>query len=117
MRKVFCAVFVLSIIAVFGVYQLFFNIDNLPEGDFLTQVDSPNGLYSINAYIVNGGATVAYSVRCELAYKKESQKPRNIYWNYRENEVSINWLDNETVLINGHRLQVHSDVFDFRRHR
>nr|WP_254660620.1 DUF5412 family protein [Brevibacillus laterosporus] len=29
--------------------------------------------------------------------------------------VSINWVDNKTVIINGHELDVTKDVYDWRR--
>jgi hypothetical protein len=41
--------------------------------------------------------------------------PKNIYWNYHEESVNIVWIDNYTAIINGHKLNVLHDTFDFRR--
>ncbi|WP_369678831.1 DUF5412 family protein [Planococcus faecalis] len=64
------------IVALFGyvVYWAFFDMQRLPEGEFLTESVSPNGAYTIRAYVTNGGATVAYAVRGELVFNEENKK-------------------------------------------
>lgn len=87
----------------------------LPKGEFLYAVDSPNGDYTVNAYIVRGNATVAESIRVELIFNNNKRAPKNIYWQYRQLTVDITWLDNTTVIINGIKLDVTKNVYDFRR--
>ena len=56
----------------------------------------------------------ADAVRGELVFNERNGKTKNIYWNYRESTAKIEWLDNKTVVINGHTLEVPNEKFDFR---
>ena len=99
----------------YGVYLAFFDMNRLPKGDYLTEVTSPNGFYTLKGYVNSGGATTSYTIRVELVFNKRSSKTtKNIYWNYCENNAHINWIDNDTVVINGHTINVPNDKFDFR---
>ncbi|MER2237859.1 MAG: DUF5412 family protein, partial [Psychrobacillus sp.] len=53
--------------------------------------------------------------RGELVFNDKDNKTKNIYWNYREESANISWTDNNTVIINGHTLDVTKEKFDFRR--
>jgi hypothetical protein len=92
---------------------VFRGMNNLPEGDYLSSYDSPSKDYSINIYLCNGGATTDFSIRGELVIKNESKK--NIYWSYHEQEANVEWIDDDTVIINGRTLNVLEDIYDFRR--
>ena len=98
----------------YGIYWAFFDMDRLPTGEYLTEETSPDGTYTIRAYRNNGGATTSYSIRGELVFNKNNSKTKNIYWNYREDTAEIEWIDNDTVIINGHTLEVPNERFDFR---
>ncbi|MFY0759990.1 DUF5412 domain-containing protein [Metabacillus dongyingensis] len=98
----------------YGVYWAFYDMNRLPTGVYLTEVKSPDGKYTLKAYVTNGGATTSYSLRGELVFNKEENKSKNIYWNYRENSANITWRDNDIVVINGHTLEVPSGKYDFR---
>ncbi|MFP7486262.1 DUF5412 domain-containing protein [Priestia filamentosa] len=98
----------------YGIYWAFFDMNRLPKGEYLTEETSPNGKYTLRAYVSNGGATVAYAVRGELVFNDGYRRDKNIYWNYREDTANIKWLDNDTVVINGHTLDVPNEKFDFR---
>lgn len=113
--KVFLVVGLLFIALIgYGFYALFIDMNRLPTGEYLTEETSPDGKYTLKAYVTNGGATVSYAVRGELVFNEKSNKTKNIYWNYREENASITWTDNDTVVINGHSLDVPKDKFDFR---
>lgn len=99
----------------YGIYWVFYDMERLPKGDFLTEEVSPDGKYTVKAYVTNGGATVSYAVRAELVFKDSKKKPKTIYWNYREDSAKITWLDDDTVSINGHDLNVPGEKYDFRR--
>ncbi|MEG0473350.1 MAG: DUF5412 domain-containing protein [Solibacillus sp.] len=101
-------------LAAYGVYWAFFSMNHLPTGEYLTEETSPNGEYTLKAYVTNGGATTSFAVRGELVFNEKRNKTKNIYWNYREEEANIKWTDNDTVVINGHSLEVPHDKFDFR---
>lgn len=102
-------------IIVYGVYWAFFDMGRLPEGEYITESTSPDGRYTVKAYITNGGATTSYAVRGELNFNQEKRKPKNIYWQYKEETASIKWLDNDTVDINNVELDVPNAVYDYRR--
>lgn len=98
----------------YGVYWAFFDMNRLPTGEYLTEESSPDGSYTLKAYVANGGATTSYTVRGELVFNQKNRKVKNIYWNHKEDSADIKWLDNDTVMINGHSLDVPKDKFDFR---
>ena len=103
---------IIGVIA-YGIYALFFSMDNLPKGEFMHSVSSPDENYKINAFLCLGNATVGFSVRCEVV-EIDTDKKRNIYWEYHRQSADIKWLDNTTVKINGHVLNVLTDSYDFR---
>jgi hypothetical protein len=113
-----CAIFLILVVGVivYLVYTFFYSLGHLPEGEFLDQISSPNQTYTINFYRVNGGATVAYSIRGELVHNK-TKKKENIYWEYRSDQVKASWVDEHTVVINGHTLDVRKDTYDWRREK
>ncbi len=112
---------VISISAIIFMAIIVFGSDNivlvnplgLPQGEFMCGVESPNGEYTVNAYLCNGGATVAYAVRGEVV-NNETGKKRNIYWDYKIKTAEIEWINNDVVSINGHVLNIHTDSYDYR---
>ncbi|MCR8849279.1 DUF5412 domain-containing protein [Rossellomorea sp. SC111] len=99
---------------IYAVYWAFYDMNRLPEGEFLTEEASPDGKYTMRAYVTNGGATTSYGVRGELVDNEKENKTKNIYWNYREETAEISWTDKDTVVINGVTLNVPGEEFDFR---
>ncbi|MDQ6597967.1 hypothetical protein E2K98_30570 [Bacillus salipaludis] len=99
----------------YGVYWAFFDMSRLPKGDLITEKSSPEGTYTLKAYVSSEGATTDFAVRGELNFNKANKKPKNIYWNYHEEKANIKWIDENTVVINGHVLSVPNETFDFRR--
>lgn len=89
-------------------------MNRLPTGEYLMEATSLDGTYTVKAY-VNSPSLSADAVRGELVFNKRKRKPKNIYWNYRESRATIEWLDLQTVVINGHKLQVPNEKFDWRR--
>ena len=93
----------------------FFSMHHLPKGELLTEVESPEGQYTVRAYLTNGGATVSYAVRGEVIYHEKKNKTKNIYWQYREENADIVWIDDHNVSFNGIELDVRKDVYDYRK--
>ncbi len=114
-KKIMVIILVIIAILSYGVYWAFFSMSRLPKGDLISEVQSPNGTYTIKAYRTNGGSTTSYAIRGELNFDKLNKKPVNIYWNYREDKAIIEWIDDDTVMINDHELDVLEDKYDFRR--
>ena len=67
----------------------------------IAESTSPDGTYTVNAYVSDGGATTPYTVS---------------YWQYRENAADITWVDDDTVKINGVILDVPNETYDYRDH-
>lgn len=106
---------IICAIALYGIYWAFYDMNRLPKGELISEVVSPDGEYTLKAYLVNGGTTVAYYIRGELKYNISNKKSKTIYWNYRETEANVEWKDKDTVVINGHPLMVKKEVYDWRR--
>ncbi|MEK3979837.1 DUF5412 domain-containing protein [Psychrobacillus sp. FSL K6-2836] len=98
------------------VYTFFISMESLPKGEFLTEESSPDGKYTLKAYVTNGGATTSYAIRGELVFNEKNEETKNIYWNYREEVAEISWVDNDTVIINNRTLNVPKEKYDFRFH-
>ena len=98
------------------LYTFFVSMESLPKGEFLVDESSPDGKFTLKAYVTNGGATTSYAVRGELVFNEKNGKTKNIYWNYREEDAEISWVDNDTVIINNHTLNVPKEKYDFRSH-
>lgn len=113
MKKIIIIVLVIITTLSYGIYWAFFDMDRLPKDKFISEVISPSGEYSIKAYVSETSLS-APAVLGELNYISKRKKPKNIYWNYREDSADIKWIDNVTVIINGHKLNVLTDTFDFR---
>ncbi|QUW20313.1 DUF5412 domain-containing protein [Sporosarcina sp. Marseille-Q4063] len=96
------------------INHFFFSMSKLPAGEFLTESQSPNGEYTVKAYVSMSGATVADAVRAEVVFQNNNKK-KNIYWGYRQSTAEINWIDDHIVSINGVELDVRKDVYDFRK--
>lgn len=97
----------------YGVYWGFFDWSRFKD-ELITQSTSPNGTYTVNAYLFNGGATVSYTVLGELVFNKENKRPKKIYWQYREEKANIKWIDDNTVKINDVQLRLPYQTYDYR---
>ncbi len=86
------------------------SLDNLPQGRLIASSQSPDELCTLKAYLCSGDLT-ADAVRVSLT---EGSKTKNIFWKYRCTVGSMNWLNNQTVDINGHVLNVRHDTYDWR---
>ena len=111
------SVSLITVIAIiFGMYYCFFVDISRIRGQELIDISvSPNSTYTIEVFRNNGGATTDYSVLCRLHYNNKNKKDRNIYCDYHCDTAEIEWLDDDTVIINGQQLDdVTKDKFDYR---
>lgn len=95
------------------VYNRFYNINNIGDGEFIYETLSPTQQYILKAYRINGGSLSADSIRVELIDKKNGTT-KNIYFNYPEKDITIKWVDEYHVEINGHSLNILKDKYDWR---
>ena len=86
----------------------------IPKGELILSSESPAGDYTLNMYLCNGGATVDFAIRGELLNHKNNME-KNIYWGYHESDADVAWINETEVEINGRRLNIHKDVYDFRK--
>ena len=104
--------FVISILG-YGIYLAFYDIQRIEGQEIIGEVSSPDGTYTVTAYLNNGGATTGYAVLCSVKTNGQN-KEKNIYWQYRCEEADIVWVDEYTVQINGVELNVEKDTYDYR---
>lgn len=105
-------------IIVAGVYYdinwVFLDIQRINGQEYLNELTSPNGTYTVTTYLNNGGATTSYAVLGTLK-NNINGKTKNIYWQYRCEKSEIEWLNDETIKINGIELNVKKEIYDYRR--
>lgn len=97
----------------YGIYWLFFDCARFKQ-ELIAESTSPQGTYTVKAYVSDAGATTSYTVFGELVFNHEKRKPKKIYWQYRESEANIYWSDDDTVSINGVTLNVPDETYDDR---
>ena len=56
------------------------DINYLPKGQYLFSSKSPQGSFTIDVFLCDGGATTDYGIRCSVT--DQIGQTRNIYWNY-----------------------------------
>ena len=79
--------------------------------EFLGETVSSDGKYKVEVYLINGGATVDWSVKC---YLREGDIKKEIYRDYHINEANMIWIDNDTISINNHNIDLPNGKYDFR---
>lgn len=115
LKRIGVTLLILILVIGAGLYYLLFDMNRLPEGDFIKEVESTDGTYLVRAYLVNAHATVSYAVRVELIHNVRNIRVKNIYWQYRQEHASIYWIDDDTVSINNVILNVPNEIYDWRR--
>jgi len=76
-----------------------------PSEELITEASSADGKYNIQAYLVNGGATTDWAVKCYLTIDSKEKK-KTIYNDYHISKAEISWIDKDTVNINGHEIDL-----------
>ncbi len=71
--------------------------------ELLGEKVSSDGKYKVEAYLINGGATVDWAVKC---YLREEDIKKEIYRDYHINEANMIWIDNDTISINNHNIDL-----------
>lgn len=98
----------------YGIYYLFFDMNRLPTGEFVTEEVSPDGTYTVNLYHVPGGATTPDMTRGELVFNNQDKKPKTIYWDKEQETTTIEWSKVDIIMINDRTLEVPKERYDFR---
>ncbi|WP_406687808.1 DUF5412 family protein [Rossellomorea vietnamensis] len=104
------------VVCVFGyiVHWALYNIERIEPGELISEKTSPSGEYTVKTYLNNGGATVNYAVLGVLFSNEKNDDSKHIYWQYEETAGEINWIDKDTVTINGQKINVPDGKYDYR---
>lgn len=95
--------------------SFFFSTAAIKGEKLMGEYPSPNSAYTVEIYQNDGGATTGYAVLGVLRKKSDSSYARNIYWENNTNSAEAQWLDDDTVIINGRKIpNVLKDKYDFR---
>ena len=100
----------------FNIYNsLFYNLDNLPVGEFSFSSFSQD-FKTLKIYTVNC-PTLGNAVRGELCYEDKDGKSitKNIYWETGTDTAIVAWIDQNTVSINYNNVDINYG-YDSRRH-
>ena len=111
--KIIIPVLLVILVVAYAVNWAFFDIQRIKGQELIKEVSSPDGNYEISVYLNNGGATTDYAVLC-TAKNNQTNKEKNIYWNYHCTGAKIEWNSEDTVTINGIELNVNKDTYDYR---
>lgn len=60
-----CSIVFIGLIA-YGIHWAFFDIQRIDGQEVITVSESPDSLYTVTAYLNNGGATTDYAVLCSV---------------------------------------------------
>ncbi len=63
-------------------------------------------------YVVPGDYLIA--ARCEVVNNINGEV-RNIYWDYKIKLIDVKWINDNTISINGHKINVENEVYDWRK--
>ncbi|WP_195989732.1 DUF5412 family protein [Clostridium sp. D53t1_180928_C8] len=106
-------IMVLLILAILIGGIIFLKESFAPSKELISRTESSDGKYKIEAYRIDGGATVDWAVRCYLKGGKIVGK-KLIYNEYHVDSASLVWIDNDTIWINGHEIDLPYGKYDFR---
>jgi len=84
------------------------------QGPRIGWYPSPDDAHELHIYRTSGGATVGFSIVGVLVNKSDGSR-RTIYWEFQQDVASVQWLSNDEVEINGRQLNIHRDVYHWRR--
>ena len=75
--------------------------------------ESPNGIHSVEAYLVNGGTTVDWAVK---VYLVDDSNKTIIFNQYHKSTANIKWIDDNRIIINDIELDLSKgETYDWRK--
>lgn len=75
----------------YGIYRASYDIQKINGQQYITESTSPDGKYTVTAYLNNGGVTTSYAVLGTLK-NNSNNKTKNIYWQYRCEKADMEWI-------------------------
>lgn len=96
------------------LHSLIYNIEDLPEGEFMFSSMSQDTSKTLKIYKVNV-PSYGMGIRGELTIIENGEETtKNIYWQTYIDNATVSWIDNVTLQINGEIINTNGDVFDCR---
>ena len=89
------------------------DLQQIKGQEYISKSDSADGSYTVTAYLNDGEDSADYAVLC-TSTDNASGETRNIYWCNNCANANIQWVDNETVVINGVVINVVNGGYDYR---
>ncbi len=111
MKKLFTLLFVLIALTLACSSCTTNAEEKWPAGVELTSADSSDGTYRMTLYQCKQDGEKY--IRGELT-TLSSGETKNILWDIYSAELSIEWIDDVTVKVNGRSLNVTTDLYDCR---
>lgn len=80
--------------------------------ELIEKTTSPNGVYSVEVYLSNPGATSDYSIK---AYLQIGNLKKLIYNKYHDYNANIKWINDNVISINDIHLDLSKgETYDWR---
>lgn len=118
-KKLVIGVLIIMVLIIIGfayINTVIYSMKNLPEGVYISESTSPEKTFTIKVYYCDGGATTSDAIRCEVVINENNSK-ENIYWEYGVTNANIEWIDDNTVEINSHQIEVPNGRYDGRKYK
>lgn len=116
MKKWLVPIIVSGIVLRYAMFVLFIPVIALTLHESgreqIGSFSSPTGKYTVDAYLTNGGATTDFGIICNIVNNENGSK-RLIYRDYHIDTAEVEWIDGETVRINGIVMNAADEYFDF----
>lgn len=95
------------------------NTSKIEIENHLNEKKSPVGSYTLNTYLRGGYILKAdYTFLGEVVFNNSDREPRNVFLVGEDNNFSVKWIDDETILLETqgteHILNIFEDTYDFR---
>lgn len=91
----------------------FFKSAFSPNEKLIQQTKSADGIYQVEAYLIDNGATTDWAVKCYL--KTDSTSKKTLIYNVSHiKDVEMNWEDNNTIYINNQKIDLANGSYDFK---
>lgn len=104
---------ILISLIIFALYELISTtVKMFPQNEeLLSESFSPDNKYKVEAYLVDSEATTDFGVKCILFV--DNKKSKTIYSDYHIRDANIEWIDNDTVSINSHIIDLPDGKYDW----
>lgn len=119
MKSKILSIIVISALAIVSIINVvyyinssfFYDLTDLPTGNFLYSAMSPDGEKTLSIYRVDV-EKIGYGIRGEIVSQNGA---KNVYWETNTAVAIATWLDDNTILVNDRTVDINGEAFDSRR--